>query len=296
LTREITEAENRIKELEGKMYSEADIYRDQILLSRVKKTEDEIKTCESNISFMNQLFASHEEKLKEISTISMDINNIPIIEDLEFLSSKAIEDISVYQKMESLWDRYLQSTYKIEKLNASVLSLQKTDDISLEGLKDLTLQRILFSSIWEKYTEVNEKVKTVSYKLLDIPDLQKMEDWTIKEDVLSSVKLVEYFRKHEALLLKLDDVNTRLLSLDIIEEAEENIHCLNIISDRQKIYSYFDSWRVITDKLESVIENLSKTKEDLDNTENKLHEIYLNIEICPVTKIPIGNTCSLVRK
>jgi len=296
LTREITEAENRMKELEGKIYSETDILRDQMLLAKVEKLEEEIGSCESNISFMNQLFSSYEEKTNEISSLFSKIDGIQIICRAEALLTELIENLSVYRKIEALWNTYSQSLQKIEELKKSVSDMPDIDETLLADVRDSTSKRIRVSSLFEKYTADNEKIQEISFKLSGMPDIESLTDWTIKDDILSSRKLGEAFRKYEDLLLKLADVNTRLLSVDVVEAAENHIRGLGLVSDRQKLSGYLDSYGMMCGKLKSLLGDLSKTEENLCNAENKLKEIYRDITICPVTKLPIGNTCSLVGK
>ena len=296
LTREITEAENRIKEIEGKLYSEADILKDQILLAKIEKLEEEIGSCETNISFMNQIISSYKEIETRESDVISAIESIPDIDAAESLCRVTKEDLASYQKQESLWKSYSQSGSKIDGISASISEIPQLEGINLEDARDSALKATRCSSIYGKYEDGQKTIQEVCQKLLEIPDLENLTSLLGKEEILLLQRLTDTYKEYSILIAKISEIDERLLSVAAIEEAESLLDVRDKIAYSQALSARLEAHLEVCHKIQAVSEEILKTEGDIIAAENGLSKIYSEVTICPVTKLPIGDTCSLIKK
>jgi len=250
LTREITQAEERIDEISKSLNSELQIQHDADVLAQLELLSQNISVLEQNTGFIQDLKQSHED----IALLRLNLLN----------QIRALPDVNSITEI-----------LKMARLNTNVLSSAN------QTLGEYNL-----------YLKKQQENKTLSESLPETESIFPLI--TSCREILGKITVVKNLIKtYEDTKIQKNKISLDLSMFknsDISLPQQKAREGLALISTCEGINL---DYQKIKDKIESVKTDIEKQTQLLAITENEISEMYKNMDVCPVTKKPITDVCSL---
>lgn len=296
LTREITVAEERIKELSSKLFSETDIQRDTEILANLDLLQFNIETCQGNLQYVSGILDELGKDKRISVAISEQLSLLPDIDKADRLI-KHTKDVS-RRLRDALAIRGGIETCSLN-LNRIKRDLALIPDVS--GIQPLfsearkTIGSILHA---QGISEFIEGFRTALEKTKKELEALPKADASLK--IAEAKKAVQCYQETKQTLSEIRSLKEKkekiekelaLIPSFDYEEIEKKVKAAFL--EREKVVlakKDIDALLVQGKALRAEIETVDHQREE---TERQIAELMKKIDVCPVTKKPIGETCSL---
>jgi exonuclease SbcC len=217
--------------------------------------------------------------------ISVDLVKKDKIEKLES-NIKTCEGNKVY--VEGLVSAFVEDKYKLDEVEDKISQITIPDTSLINVCKQQVDDLSKIQSLYSEIKTVNDKIETnknTSGKIVEI---------TIDQEIKTILNKVKSFSalqtEHKTTTSKLAEI--KLQSQDKVDldnsKIEEVRTCVKKLSNLKGLYGQELNLRQKTKEIQTKLSEL-----DLEAVETEMKELYKGLDICPVTKKVIGETCSL---
>lgn len=292
ISREISVSEQRIEEVSAKLFSEADIARDEIKLARLERLEQEIEDCQSNKVVLQEDFIKPHESLRtEIDRLEAQKSTFPDVTSASRLIAEVQEALKEYVRISGLYQAFLSVQSSIQACMKARDAIPK-HDIDFSGLRKEITGVETAKDLQEDYKQAVTRLDVCNQLMKRIPEGLDRLDFGVKSDILKLEQMQALRTEHQK---SIEDIE--FYKQKIARAKTVNADWFGEVSTALKSVNAMTAIAEETTKVGAAIGQVKRkihsTTLELKETEDAIKQLLTQLDVCPVTGKPIGDKCSL---
>lgn len=234
----------------------------------------------------------NESKAKLHSDYDINIDKAKLVE-LEKLQSNIEICNENKEYVQGIYNDYIACLDTFTEVHEKIDKLPNVTDVFvlIEEAKNLNLKLKDAKKIKDDYASAKSAVKFNQDILQKLPVLTINQDW---KDWINKVKKCNEIKlEYDSVFKKLADNEIKLSKLNVVDISDKVKTIKEIIKNYKNCKELTVALSETNKKISALEKSIKEKIEEEKKIELEIKELYKTIDICPVTKKPINDKCSL---